>query len=76
MSLWPAPLVEPGEAAGKRGQHRRVGAAHRDVLQERLERDGLLAFEWLGVARLGLGQPNAVHDDEVGLGFGVGGHCR
>ena len=64
--------VEPGEASGERGERVFVAFAQGHAEQQLVEGDGALAFERAGVGLVALAHAHGIHDDEVGLGAGVG----
>jgi hypothetical protein len=65
-------LVEPRKATGQRRQRIGLGAAHRNVLQQGPQRNVLLSVQRLGIGQLTSVTPDAVDDQEVGLGLASG----
>jgi len=65
--------VEPGEPGPEAGGQVRGGDAVGGLLQQGLQRQLGLPVLGRGLVQLGLGDPDRVHDDDVGLGCRVWG---
>ena len=65
-------LVDARDASGQRRQIVVVGAARSDVFQQRLQRHAGVLFQRLGIGQLGFADADAVDDQKVRLGLGIG----
>jgi len=64
--------VQPSQPRPQRGREVGGGDAHRDLLEQLRQRDGGGLLQRGGLVELGLGDPDRVDDDEVGLDLRVG----